>query len=74
MFIHVRSIPEQKLALVYIHNFALFLIFCGLSTHTKIHTQQQQQLKKLGIIIYYLDNFNHNRSLHTPMALGQTVL
>ena len=31
-----------------------------------ISQQQQQQLKKLGIIIYYLDQFNHNRSLHTP--------
>ena len=36
--------------------------------------QQQQQLKKLGIIIHYLDKFNHNWSLHTPRALGQTVL
>ena len=35
---------------------------------------QQQQLKKLGIIIYYLDQFNHNRSLHTPRAQGQTAL
>ena len=35
---------------------------------------QQQQLKKLGIIIHYLDKFNHNWSLHTPRALGQTAL
>jgi hypothetical protein len=35
--------------------------------------QQQQQLKKLGIIIHYLDQFNHNRSLHAPRAQGQTV-
>jgi hypothetical protein len=34
--------------------------------------QQQQQHKKLGIIIHYLDQFNHNRSLHTPRAQGQT--
>ncbi len=27
-----------------------------------IPQQQQQQLKKLGIIIHYLDQFNHNRS------------
>jgi hypothetical protein len=37
-------------------------------------TLQQQQLKKLGIIIYYLDKFNHNWSLHTPRAQGQTAL
>ena len=36
--------------------------------------QQQQQHKKLGIIIHYLDQFNHNRSLHTPRAQGQTAL
>jgi hypothetical protein len=34
----------------------------------------EQQLKKLGIIIHYLDKFNHNRSLHTPRAPGQTAL
>ncbi len=34
----------------------------------------QQQLKKLGIIIYYLDQFNHNRSLHTPRAGCQTAV
>jgi hypothetical protein len=33
--------------------------------------RQQQQLKKLGILIYYLDQFNHNRSLHTPRARSQ---
>ncbi len=33
---------------------------------------QQQQLKKLGIIIHYLDKFNHNWSLHTLRAPGQT--
>jgi len=38
-----------------------------------ISQQQQQQLKKLGIIIYYLDQFNHNRSLHTPRARSQTA-
>ncbi len=36
-------------------------------------SQQQQQLKKLGIIIHYLDKFNHNWSLHTPRAPGQTA-
>jgi hypothetical protein len=36
-------------------------------------SQQQEQLKKLGIIIHYLDQFNHKRSLHTPRAQGQTV-
>jgi hypothetical protein len=35
--------------------------------------QQQQQLKKLGIIIHYLDKFNHTWSLHTPKAQGQTA-
>jgi hypothetical protein len=35
---------------------------------------QQQQLNKLSIIFYYLDKFNHNRSLNTPRALGQTAL
>jgi len=34
----------------------------------------QQQLKKVGIIIHYLDKFNHNWSLHTPRARGQTAL
>ena len=45
--------------------------------HKFVHActnQQQQQLKKLGIIIYYLDKFNHNWSLHTPRAQGQTAL
>ena len=37
-------------------------------------TEQQQQLKKLGNIMHYLDKFNHNWSLHTPRALGQTAL
>jgi hypothetical protein len=40
---------------------------------TVTNTYQQQQLKKLGIIIYYLDQFNHNRSLHTPRARCQTA-
>ena len=35
--------------------------------------QQQQQLKKLGIIIHYLVKFNHNWSLYTPRAPGQTA-
>ncbi len=39
-----------------------------------VWAQQQQQLKKLGIINYYLDQFNHNRSLHTPRAMSQTAL
>ena len=45
--------------------------------HKFVHActnQQQQQLKKLGIIIYYLDKFNHNWSLHTPRAQVQTAL
>jgi hypothetical protein len=36
--------------------------------------KQQQQLKKLGFIIYYLDKFNQNWSIHKPRAQGQTVL
>ena len=36
--------------------------------------QQQQQHKKLGIIVHYLDQFNQNRSRHTPRAQGQTAL
>ena len=40
----------------------------------EVGVQKQQQLKKLGIIIYYLDKFNHNWSLHTPRAQGQTAL
>jgi hypothetical protein len=41
----------------------------------EIHCHQQQQLKKLGIIYLLpnLDKFNHNRSLHTPRAQGQTA-
>jgi hypothetical protein len=35
---------------------------------------QQQQLKKFGIIIHYLDQFNRKRSLHTPRAQGASHL
>jgi len=45
----------------------------GQPSYPRIEAQQQQQLKKLGIIIYYLDQFNHNRSLHTPRARSQTA-
>jgi hypothetical protein len=31
--------PSAESSLFAYHNFALFLIFCGLSTHTKTHTQ-----------------------------------
>jgi hypothetical protein len=34
----------------------------------------QQQLKKIGIIIHHLDQFNHNRSHHMPRARSQTAL
>ena len=54
----------------------VFLRAIVIRTHThKTHSHifQQQQLKKLGIIIHYLDHFNRNRSLHTPRAQGQTA-
>ncbi len=44
-----------------------------MAIQVKIPNIQQQQLKKLGIIIRYLDQFNHNWSLHTPRAQGQTA-
>jgi len=42
-------------------------------SRTQDHGIQQKQLKKLGIIIHYLDQFNLNRSVHMPMAQGQTA-
>jgi hypothetical protein len=45
---------------------SLFFVVSPLST--------QQQLKKIGIIIHYLDQFNRKKNLHTPRAQGQTAL
>jgi hypothetical protein len=54
-------------------NWTLGCVLCD--ALSPMHTiQKQQQHKKSGIIIHYLDQFNHNRSLHTPRAQGQTAL
>ena len=46
----------------------------NLSTRNVNTKVSEQKHKKLGIIIHYLDQFNHNWSLHMPRAQGQTAL